>query len=328
MTVSVNPLGCSPRALQALNSMSTADVSTYPDQKRLLSSLAVRYDMRPDMILLGIGSEQLIKLVCQTFLKRQDTAFVESGSFFLFSREPKILGARVVFFDFNNAKRFRKRPTLLFLANPTTPAGINRTNEEILQVIDLVNPMIAVVDEANGEFRNGSLISDIRKRRNLVVLRTFSKTLGLAGLRIGMAFGNSDVISRMGELQQPFPVTSAALAAAEAALDDISFTRKTIRFVKAERAFLTKELITRGFSVSPSVTNNLFISGKNIKKVICELENRGVSVIDGAYFPGNTQPGFRISLRDRRTNRKFLSKVDEVLACMGQNKLIGSKEIL
>lgn len=328
MTLSVNPLGCSPRALKAIRSVSMKDIRTYPDQAPLLGLIANTFGVRPDNILLGVGSEQLIKLASAAFLSRGTTAVVESGSFFLFSREPILMGAKTVFFDITNPPTLRRKPDILFIANPTTPGGLSRTNRDILRVIDAIQPKIAVIDEANGEFRSDTLISELSKRRNLIVLRTFSKALGLAGLRIGVAFGNAKIIAAMSELQQPFPVSSVALRAAEAALRDTKFLEKTKQFIASERAFLTDELTKRGFRVSSSITNNLFVSRADNKQIVQALALKDVSVIDGAFFPDNTSVGFRISLRDKKTNRKFLARLDEVLACLAPNKLLRSKEAI
>lgn len=328
MTLSVNPLGCSPRALRALRSMNIKSIRTYPDQASLKTAVAKTFNVNTDNILLGVGSEQLIKLVSCAFLSRGTTAAIESGSFFLFSREPLLAGATNVFFDFKNPPTLRRKPDILFIANPTTPGGLDRTNADILRVIEIIKPKIAVIDEANGEFRSDTLISELPKRPNLVVLRTFSKALGLAGLRIGMAFGSAKNIAAMGEFQQPFPVSSVALIAAEAALRDTAFLQRTKQFIAAERGFLTGELIKRGFRVSPSITNNLFVSRADNKQIIRALAAKDVSVIDGTFFPDNQQRGFRISLRDKKTNRKFLARLDEVLACLAPNKLLRSKEAI
>lgn len=328
MTLSVNPLGCSPMAMRAIRSIPMTDVSTYPEQSNLLRALAARFRVRTDMILLGIGSEQLIKLTCQTFLRAGDTVFVERGSFFLFSKEPALLGNPVTLFNLTTPPKPVNRPTLLFLANPTTPGGEDRSDTKILTAIDRINPKIVVIDEANGELRSRTFISKLKTRNNLVVLRTFSKTLGLAGLRVGMAFGSQNLISKMSDFQQPFPVSSIGLIAAQAALRDTSFIKKTTGFFDAERASLTTELKKRGFGVSQSVTNNLFISRPDSISIILELQKNGVSVIDGTFFPGCKTVGFRISLRNRKTNRKFLKALDKALSCLNKWNLLPSKEVL
>ncbi len=327
LTISVNPLGCAPSVVRALKSITRSEISAYPDQTRLLSQLSASLNIPRSFMLLGNGSEQLIKLISQALILPGDTVFVERGSFFLFSKEPKLRGANIVFFDLVSPPAPKTRPALVFMANPTTPGGEDRPNPMLIRAISRINPVTTVVDEANEEFCTETLIPETRKRPNILILRTFSKALGLAGLRLGFVVGNPKLIRQLNEFQQPFPVTSLSLRAAEAALRDRAFLEKTIRFVAKERKFLSKELTRRGFGVSTSVTNNLFVTRRDSKRIIRELTNRGVGVIDGAFFPGERESGFRLSLRDRKTNRQFLAVLDEVLACLPKN-LLRSKEDL
>ena len=328
MTTSINPLGCSRRAVNAIRRMNASDIASYPDQTKFLTRAASLYGVIQDAMLLGNGSEQLIKLISSVFVRNNSVIAVESGSFFLFSREPILFGGTVRFFDVDSVKKMPKRPDVLFMANPTTPGGIDRSAKAILTVLDTLQPTVAVVDEANGEFSDNSLISSCGKRTNLIVLRTFSKAFGLAGLRIGMAIADPTIIETLRTFQQPFAVSSTALVAAEAALTDTAFLKKSKKFIASERIFLTKELKKRTFIVSESVTNNLFISRNDSAQIIEKLSELDVSVIDGTYFPGNTQAGFRISLRDKQTNRAFLKQLRIALACLKNKKLLGSKEQL
>ncbi len=328
MTLSVNPLGCSPRVLEALTAVPMTEVSRYPDTDSFITLLAATYGITKENCILGNGSEMLIKLVSQAFLTPGDTVFVEAGSFFLFSKEPQLCGATVRFFDASSVTKRRSRPALLFMANPTTPGGIERSTVQLNAVIDAINPRVVVIDEANAEFCDTTMIDTLRARKNLVVLRTFSKVYGLAGLRIGAAFGNDRVIRRMKEIIQPFPVSMQAIKAAQAALSDKAFIEKTKRFIASERRKMTQALIQRGFRVSASVTNNLFVSRSDNAAVIRALATRGVSVIDGKFFPGNTTKGFRISIKDKRTNGEFLKRLDAALACVSKNNLLPSKEVI
>jgi histidinol-phosphate aminotransferase len=328
MTLSVNPLGCSPRVINALSSVQMTEVSSYPDADRFIGLLATTYGVAKENCILGNGSEMLIKLVSQAFLTPGDTVLVEAGSFFLFSKEPELCGATVRFFDAGSATKPRTRPAMLFMANPTTPGGIERSADQLNTVIDALNPRVVVIDEANAEFCDATMIDTLRARKNLIVLRTFSKVYGLAGLRIGAAFGTVGVIRRMKEFIQPFPVSAQALNAAQAALSDNAFITKTKRFIASERRKMTNALTRRGFRVSASVTNNLFVSRSDNAAIIRALESRGVSVIDGKFFPGNTMKGFRISLKDTRTNIEFLKRLDSALACVSKNNLLPSKEVV
>lgn len=328
LTLSVNPLGCSPRVLRAIRQLKNAQMSAYPDTSTLITNIAKKFDVDPSTILLGNGSEQLIKLASQAFVRQNDAVFVESGSFFLFTREPLLCGATVKFINIPMLQKLNNKPALLFIANPTTPSGTDRSNATLCSVIDTIKPRIVVIDEANGEFRNESMITELKNFKNLIVLRTFSKALGIAGLRIGIAFGNKRLIAKLTSFQQPFPVTAPSIVAAIAALEDDDFLKKTIEYIRVERDRMARALTRRGFDVAPSITNNLFVSRAENDLIINGLAKRNVGVIDGAFFPDNNKQGFRISLKDKKTNRAFLARLDEVLACLPYKKLLPSKENL
>ena len=119
------------------------------------------------------------------------------------------------------------------------------------------------------------------------MLRTFSKALGIASLRIGFAISNPRVSAKLAQFQQPFPVTTPAIVAAKAALSDRDFLNRTLLFVSKERKFLTNALESRGFRVSASITNNLFVSSVQITMIIYRLQKHVVGVIDGASFHKN-----------------------------------------
>lgn len=328
LTLSVNPLGCSPRVKTLLETLSIRTISDYPDSSRLVQNIAASFDIKPTSILLGNGSEQLIKLICQTFLRQSDTVFVENGSFFLFSKESMLKNAPVTFFSPDTLKMPDKPIRLLFLANPTTPGGVKRSNKKIGAILTTLKPAVAVIDEANGEFCDETFVRQLKKRTNVIILRTFSKAYGLAGLRIGFAIGNEKLIQILSQSQQPFPVSSISILAAETALTDTAFIEKTKRYIASERRQLTDGLVALGCTVSDSVTNNLYISCPRSADVVRTLASKNISVIDGSYFPGNILPGFRISIKDKRTNRIFLQTMQKILACHTQDNLIGSKEIV
>jgi histidinol-phosphate/aromatic aminotransferase/cobyric acid decarboxylase-like protein len=123
-------------------------------------------------------------------------------------------------------------------------------------------------------------------------------------------------------------VSTLAAKLAVAAINDRAFIKKTLSFIQKERQFLTRELNRLGLTVSNSVTNNLFVEVNNATEVIRELNREGVSVINGTFFPGMTKEGFRISLKDRKTNRLFIKKLTGVLACINKKTLLPSKEDL
>lgn len=326
MTLSENPLGCSPRVLDELKTIKPADISQYPDTTPLIRAISTKFKILPDQIILGNGSEQLIKLIAQIFLNKGDRVLVQKGSFPLFTRECLLAGSTVNFFE--PGKALNQKPKMIFVCNPNNPTGKILPLNIIKDISKKFSSSILIVDEANGEFLKQSAIKSINELPNCVILRTFSKALGLAGLRIGFAIGSINLMQTLNTSQQVFPVSAISCKLALSALRDQTFLKKTLKFVGKERSFLAKELVRRDLKVSNSVTSNLFIEIAKAKQIINLLKKNGVSVVDGSFFPAIDKPGFRISIRDKKTNRQFLKKLDEALACEDNKKLLASKETL
>ena len=321
MTLSENPLGCSPRALEAVRQITTKDIADYPDQAMLIRSTANRFAIQTDNLCIGNGSEQLIKLIAQTFLTTGDTALVQSGSFSIFTKECMLTGAKVTLLDIQKPRKLKKNPKVLFLCNPNNPTGEPIPDAILQKIISLFPETIIVIDEANAEFTGTTSIPQAIKNDNMLILRTCSKALGLAGLRIGFCIGGQTLIQKLKVTQQPFSISSPSIKMSIAALKDTIFLQKTIAFVKEERINMKTLLTKKGLTVSNSVTNTLFISTRSASKIICRLNTLGVSVIPNTFFPGLTTPGFRIALRDKKTNKLFLEKLDLAIENISINLL-------
>ena len=312
MTLSINPLGCSSKVISGLNNINIQDISKYPNDTDIRLCISKKFKLQKENILMGSGSEQLIKLIAQTFIKKGDKVLVQSGSFPLFTKETKLKGGNVKYFDPNNFAR-EEYVKLVFISNPSTPTGEVFDRQIIERLLKLFPKSIIVVDEANGDFINQTAIKFILSNPNLIVLRTFSKVFGLAGLRIGFAVGNGSKFNKLLLAQQAFVISSIACKLAIVALSDEVFIEKTREFFQNERTFMTNELKKLGFRVSNSSTNNLFISGNDIKNTMEKLKEKRVGVIDNTYFPNLNEIGFRISLRDNRTNKKFLLILESII---------------
>ena len=321
MTLSENPLGCSPRALKAARQIITKDIADYPDQTMLIESAASRFSIPTDNLCIGNGSEQLIKLIAQTFLATGDTALVQSGSFSLFTKECMLAGANVTLLDIQNPKKSKSDPKVLFLCNPNNPTGELIPSATIQKILALFPKTLIIIDEANAEFTDVTSIPMAIKNNNVLVLRTCSKALGLAGLRVGFCIGTKKRIQQLKNILQVFPVSSSAIRIATAALQDMAFIRKTRSFIRQERIAIKKVLENKGCTVSNSVTNTLFISTPNAPQIINRLNALGISVIPNTFFPGLTTLGFRIALRDKKTNRKFINKLDSAIETLVINLL-------
>jgi len=327
LSLSENPLGCSPRVAMVLKGLSAKDFFDYPDpdSSKLRMALSKRLQVEANSIFVTNGSEAIIKLLPQVLLNEGNEVVIPELTFPMFEIATRLAGGRIVFskmtdkfaIDINDAKaRVSKNTKLVFLCNPNNPTGQIIQKQKILNFIKSVKANV-VVDEANIEFGGETVIGEVRRLKNLIVLRTFSKGFGLAGFRVGFCVANRDVIERLKGAGQPFPVSSIAQKAAVLALEDRRFMKKTKEFMEKERVFLTKELSLRGFRVVESEANNLLVEVNKVFKSSTEFVNKlnekGVSVVDGASFKGLNGRFIRVSPRLRITNEKFIKAIDDIL---------------
>jgi histidinol-phosphate/aromatic aminotransferase/cobyric acid decarboxylase-like protein len=172
-------------------------------------------------------------------------------------------------------------PRVFFLPNPNSPTGNLLPPSEIRRILDAAKQTMVVIDEAYFEFSGVTVIPWIRRHANLIVTRTFSKTAGLAGLRLGCIFVDRDLAATMRKSQSPYPVNAAALAAAEAAMRDRAFIARTVREVKAGRTQLERGLTRLGVRYFPSGGNFILVYfGDRAKKIVAALDRKGILLRD------------------------------------------------
>ncbi len=239
-----NPYGCSPRVQEALRSVA---FNIYPDneQGRLRWQLSAYTGIDPRYIVAGNGSNQLIDLVFRLLLSKDDEIINLVPTFGIYSFSAQLCGGRLVEvrreedFSVSIAKvkaAVSPRTKLICIANPNNPTGNVMPREDILSLLETGLPVL--VDEAYYEFCGESVAGLVPVYDNLIVLRTFSKWAGLAGLRIGYGIFSPVLADYLLRTKIPYNVNVAALAAAEASFKDIDYLMTTVRAIVAERARL------------------------------------------------------------------------------------------
>lgn len=334
LSLSENPLGCSPKVIMTLKDVSPKDFFDYPDpdSQDLKNTLSKMFQINSEGIFVANGSEAIIKLLPQAILKPNDEVIIPKLTFPMFEKAVQLVSGKVVFsemtadFDINLAdirKRITKSTKLIFLCNPNNPIGKIIPKDKILKFVRSSN-ILVVVDEANIEFGGDTVIRESQDINNLIVLRTFSKGFGLAGLRIGFCVAKPLVVEKLKQISQPFPVSSIAQKLAVTALKDKKFMSKTKRFMKQEKEFLTRELENREFKVIKSEANNLLIKINPIFESSTDfvrlLNSKGISIIDGINFDGLGTKFVRISPRLRDTNIQLLKAIDEILVLLKERR--------
>ena len=327
-----NPLGPSPRAVAAARE-ACGKVHLYPDGSAyyLRNALAAKLGVRPEEVMVGHGSNELIELLVRAFVLDGEEVLTSAQSFVAYRLAAQSHGRTLVeapmkarfHYDLDALRKLLSRRTkLVFLANPDNPTGTWFGEQELVPFLDAVpKDTLVVLDEAYVEFVDAPGFQDAlalrRKYPNVVVLRTFSKIHGLAGLRLGYGLARAEVVEYIDRVRPPFNTSLVAQAAGVAALDDDEHVAKSRALVQAERPFLERGLRALGGTVVPSQGNFVLADfpGKSGKDVFEALLREGVIVrpLGGYGFP-NAQ---RITVGTHRDNERCLAALEKVLGVVG-----------
>jgi histidinol-phosphate aminotransferase len=322
-----NPLGPSPKAIEAAK-RALAEAHRYPDggTHALRETLAARTGLAAEELFVGLGSSEIIDLASRVMLHAGLQGLTSFGSYAPFSVAIRASGAELVLvpqkhfaFDLDAmAKAITPKTRVIYLANPNNPTGTAFSLAELEEFLARVpESVLVVLDEAYVHYaprldrRKSEEIS--RRHANLLILRTFSKVYGLAGMRIGFAIGRPELHAAMNKLKTPFNTSGIAQAAALAAIDDREHVERCISTNAIERARLTDGLRALGLAPVTSETNFIFMEVGPEAKEICDgLLHKGVIVrpLGWMGFP----EAIRISVGTAEENDKCLAAMAEVLA--------------
>lgn len=323
-----NPMGCSPAVSRALVE-GAVEFSRYSDPAcvKLRDALGAHLGVDPAHIVVGNGSEEMIAAASRAFLTDDATALTVAPSFGLHEIEPMAVGAKVARvamtenLDFDVAgleAALAQGPNLFFLPSPWNPVGAALDEVGLQRVIRAIQPRtLFVLDEAYHEFTGPGIPDGLEALRRAgipyIVLRTFSKAYGLAGLRVGYAVCSSERIARMLSVAKtPFNVNSMAQAAAIAALGDQQWMRESTAWICEERERVRSALNAMGLQVAPSEGNFLFFDvRRNAAEVSGELLRQGVIV--KPWLEPKYQTFVRASIGSTEENELLLSALAAVL---------------
>lgn len=317
-----NPLGCSPAVRRALARLGADAISMYPEQETARRKIAGFWRVRPEELLLTNGTDEALNLVVNTFVDAGESVLIAEPTFAMYRFYAELAGAHVETVRYGEGMRFplaaalgalRRKPKVFFLANPNSPTGTLATFAELRRILKAARGTMVVVDEAYFEFAGQTVVPWIRRHENLVVTRTFSKAAGMAGLRLGCIFARGALAAQMRKAQSPYPVNVAALAAAEAAIKDRGFLKRTIRETQRGRAALERGLARLGVRYFPSAGNFVLVHmGARAKEIVGELGRKKVLVRDRSSDFGG-QGYVRITLGTVAQTRRFLRELERIM---------------
>jgi histidinol-phosphate aminotransferase len=321
-----NPLGPSPLALAAAQD-ALHDMALYPDGAgfALKAKLSAKLGVSADQIVLGNGSNDVLDMAARAFLTVGTSSVYSQHAFAVYPIATQTAGAQGIAVPAKHyghdlaamCAAIRDDTRVLWIANPNNPTGTFLPWNEIEAFLEAVPPQVLVVlDEAYGEYLPLAERCDttawLARFPNLLISRTFSKAYGLAGLRVGYGLGSADVIDLLNRVRHPFNVNSTALAAAEAALDDVAFLERSYALNTAGMAQLVAGLANLDIETVPSKGNFLLAKVGDGARINADLLKRGVIVRPVANYG---LPEFlRVSVGLAGQNARFLDALSEVLA--------------
>lgn len=283
-----NPYGPSPRVAQALARFPYYEIYSDPQQRRARQAIADYVGADPEQVVVGNGSDELLDLVARLFLSPGEAVVNASPTFGMYEFVARVYAARLVEVprreDFSldlpaMEAALNDGAKLVFLASPNNPTGNALSREELERLLD--QQAAVVVDEAYAEFAEGSFVEMVRERDNLIVLRTFSKWAGLAGLRVGYGVFPQPVANVIRKIKMPYNLNVAAEVAALASLEDVPTLQERVAAIVAERERLRQRLTELPWlRPYPSQANFLLceVTGLAAAEVRARLQERGILV--------------------------------------------------
>ena len=321
MDFNENPIGCSPAVRKALARLTSGSISAYPEQETVRRKVARHFGVDAEELLLTNGTDEALSLIVSTLVEERDTVLLVEPTYAMYRFYSELAGAQIIAPRYDSQMQFpwepvltvlQARPRVFFLPNPNSPIGSLLSCVEIERLLKAAPGTMIVVDEAYFEFSGVTVIPWIRKWDNLIVTRTFSKTAGLAGLRLGCIFVRQDLAALMRKAQSPYPVNAAALAAAEAAIQDRAFIARTVREVARGKRELEKGLARLGVRHFPSAGNFvLAYFGARAKEIVAALASRGILVRDRSSDFGG-EGYVRITLGTPTQMRRLLRELEAI----------------
>jgi histidinol-phosphate aminotransferase len=316
-----NPLGPSPEALKAIKD-SFSDLNRYPDGAGyyLKNALSEMLSISPDELIFGNGSNELLDIAARTYLQVGDEAVMASPSFVVYGMAVQSVGGKsiqVPLKDYRHdleamAAAITPRTKMIFIANPNNPTGTINTKDEFDTLMKkITDDMLVVVDEAYYEYVSAPDYADSMKQfragRNVLILRTFSKIYGLAGLRIGYGIAKKEILTDMNRLREPFNTNSLAQKAALAALNDKAHVTNSQRTNDEGKAYLYNELAALGITYVPTEANFIYMPVADSASLNAGLLKKGIII-----RPMGPK-AIRVTIGLPEENKRFIAALKEVI---------------
>ncbi|WP_458413182.1 histidinol-phosphate transaminase [Schinkia sp. CFF1] len=322
-----NPLGPSPKAIQAITSELTG-LNRYPDANAtaLKEAIASKYQLLPDQIIVTNGADEFIKLLSETFLEPGDEIIVPTPSFSEYEFGATLMDARVIQvpleedFQFNSQKilsSITEKTKLIYICSPNNPTGTYLPKQQLEQLLtSLPKRVLLILDGAYSHFATDNDYTDgtefIKKGYPIIALQTFSKIYGLAGIRVGFGLASKSIIENIVKVKEPFNVNSLAQVAATAAITDEDHIVMSQDVNSHGRIQLYEAFSQMGLHYTESMSNFVLVNvGTKASDIYDKLLAKGIIVRKGGTW--NMPTHLRISVGTYKENKRLINEIEDVL---------------
>ena len=329
LSANESALGVSPRVKKILKNKELS-ISKYPDgkAKNLRKEISKKYKCDFEKIICGAGSDEIIQMICQLYLKPSDEVIVPQYSFLMYRIYAQIVGAKVVFSKEENfkvsineiIKKVTKKTKLVFIANPNNPTGTYLSRAELIDLrMKLNKNILLVLDDAyfeymkNKDYKSG--LDLFKNKDNVIVIRTFSKIYGLASLRVGWGHGPKKIISAMNLIRPPFNVNQVAQMAAIEALKDRNFINQSVKHNITE-ANKVRNVLEKLKIFSNRVTANFLLLNFDKCKfsanyIFNQLQLKGI-ILRSTEDGYNIKNKLRLTIGSKKENMRFITTIKAI----------------
>ncbi len=318
-----NPYPPSPKVLQAMKDFDIDSLRLYPDpnSQLLVDALAKRYGVESDQVFVGVGSDDVLAIAFMTFFNSGRPILFPDITYSFYDvwaelfqipyERPELDG------NFQIIKEdYYKENGGVVIANPNAPTGVKQDLDFLRDVIEHNRDVVVIIDEAYADFGKISALELTKEYDNVVVIQTYSKSRSMAGMRIGYAMGNPELIKAMNDVRysyNSYPMTRLSVALGVAAVEDEEYFQETVEKVIATREWTKKELTRLGFSFQDSMTNFVFATHESVpaQKIFDALREKHIFV---RHFSNPKIENYlRISIGTQQEMETFIQETEKIV---------------
>lgn len=324
-----NPYPPSPKVEQALREFETDALRLYPDpnSQLLVDALAKRYGLESNQIFVGVGSDDVLAIAFMTFFNSGKPILFPDITYSFYDVWANLFQIPferpVLDEDFHIVKEdYYKENGGIVLANPNAPTGVKQDLDFLRDIIEHNRDVIVLIDEAYADFGKISALELTREYDNVVVIQTFSKSRSMAGMRIGYAMGNPELIRAMNDVRysyNSYPMTRLSVALGVAAVEDEDYFQKTVEKVIDTREWTKRELSRLGFHFQDSMTNFIFAAHDRVPAQIIFEKLREKHIFVRHFSTPKIENYLRISIGTQEEMEIFIRETEKILQAYGNH---------